>query len=280
MLLRPIESIEELSERGSQDVGKKVAFGQDPFGDHNEIDKLEPTLPAIPLMEQIPESPERARIRGHHRSQSLGSTMEQNQAGTGPPSGYPRTEHHLTSPMGWVPPNLQPGDGQERYKNAPIIAPIRRYPTNPVGMRGPIQRTRRSASVSGINKYPHNANPVVDSPSWRLAGPPGPGPARRPSFAVREANFPVAPPTTVNKVPARKPSTGSLRERPSPTHWIAPDMAHPLQVAGSDTRDMRSGPANRSPIITVGSGWGSTSSHGHGQNGDSPRGHGDPARNF
>lgn len=241
---------------------------------------MEPTLPSVDLPEQAAESPEQARIRGHHRSRSLGSGTEQ-KPGSLAPSGNPGGAPQMASTRTWVPPNVGPGNGQERYNNAPI----RQYPTNPVAMKGPMgpmQRTRRSASVSGINRYPPTANPVLNSPSWRQAGS---GPGRRPSFAAREASVPVAssPSTVHTKMPSRKPSTGSLRERPSPTHWIAPDVAHPLHqpqqqpqqpLARSNTRTMRLGPIDKGPELTVGSVWGAASSHIEG------KGHGDPARNF
>lgn len=287
MLLRPIDSIEELSERGSQDVSKKVGFaGTNPFDDKHAVDRMEPTLPSIDLQEQVVESLESTRLRGHHRSRSLGSGQEP-QPGMWTPSGYPGGAPQMTSMGAWVPPNMGAGNGQERYKNA-SITPIRRYPTNPVaakGSMGPMQRTRRSASVSGVNKYPPGHNPVLNSPSWQQARPAGQGSGRRPSFAAREANVPVtsSPPTVNAKVPSRKPSTGSLRERPSPTHWIAPDTAHPLHqtpqqpqqaLARSNTRTMRLGPIDKGPELTVGSVWGAASSHIEG------KGHGDPARNF
>jgi hypothetical protein len=283
MLLRPIDSIEELSERGSQDVGKTVGFaGTNPFDDKHAVGSMEPTLPSIDLPEQAVESPERVRLRGHHRSQSLGSGQEWK------PSGYPGGAPQMSSTGVWVPPNMGSGNGQERYKNGPIT-PIRRYPTNPVAATGPMggtQRNRRSASVSGINRFPPGHNPVLNSPSWRQAGSASPGPGRRPSFATREANVPVASssPTVTAKAPSRKPSTGSLRERPSPTHWIAPDTAHPLHqspqqqqqqpLARSNTRTMRLGPIDKGPELTVGSVWGAATGHME------VKGHGDPARNF
>lgn len=280
MLLRPIESIEELSERGSTDVTKKVGFvGTNPFDDKHEIDRMEPTLPSIDLPDQVVESPERARLRSHHRSQSLGSGQEP-QPGTWGPS------QQANSTGVWVPPNMGSGDGQERYKNAPIT-PMRRYPTNPVAAKGPMggmQRNRRSRSVSGVNRYPPGHNPVMNSPGWNQSAPMASGPGRRPSFATREANVPIAssPPSAHAKSPSRKPSTGSLRERPSPTNWMAPDTAHPLHqspqqpqqqpLARSNTRTMRLGSIDKGPELTVGSMWGAASS-----NADSKGG---PARNF
>lgn len=275
MLLRPIDSIEELSERGSTDVSKKVGFaGTNPFDDKHEIDRMEPTLPSIDLPDQAVESPERARLRGHHRSRSLGS-------GQGPQPGMGATPG---STGVWVPPTMGSANDQERYQSAPIM-PMRRYPTNPAavtGFKGPNQRTRRSASVSGVNRHP-----AGHSPNWQQAGSVASGPGRRPSGASRDANIPIASssPTTDTKTPSRKPSTGSFRERPSPTHWRAPDKAHSLHqspqqpqqqqpLARSNTRTMRLGPIDKGPELTVGSVWGATTSH------TESKGHGDTARNF
>ncbi|TID17500.1 hypothetical protein E6O75_ATG08246 [Venturia nashicola] len=284
MLIRPIDSIEELSERGSGDVTNKVGFaGTNPFDDKHEIDRLEPTLPSIDLPEEVVESPEplRSRVR---RSQSLGSGLEAK-----PGKWSPSLQGNSTGV--WIPPNMHSGNGQERYKNAPIT-PMRRYPTNPVGARGPMggmQRNRRSRSLSGIRGYPRH-NPVMSSPGWNRSEPMASGPGRRPSCAPREANVPVATSSTSpqGRSPSRKPSTGSLRERPSPTNWRAPDTAHPLHqfpqppqqtpqqqqpLVRSNAKPMRLGSIDKGPELTFGSMWGTASS-----NTDSKAG--DPARNF
>lgn len=275
MLLRPIDSIEELSERGSTDVTKKVGFaGTNPFDDKHEIDRLEPTLPSIDLPDPAVDSPERARLRAHHRSRSLGSGQDSQPGPWGP-------SPQSNSTGVWVPPNMNLGNGQERYKTAPIT-PIRRYPTNPTAAKGPMggtHRNRRSRSVSGINRYAQGHNPVMNSPNWNHSAPMASSPGRRPSVATREVNVPVASSSS----PSRKQSTGSLRERPSPTNWMAPDMAHSLHqfpqppqhqqpLARSNTRTMRLGSIDKGPELTMGSMWGTASSNVESKGG--------PAQNF
>lgn len=302
MPLRPIDSIEELSERGSGDVSKKVGFaGTNPFDDKHEINRLEPTLPTIDLPDiDLPdidlsdedvESPERLRSQALHRNQPLSSGPEAKPGNWGPPP-------QANSTGVWVPPNMRSENGQERYKNAPIT-PVRRYPTNPIGARGPMggtQRNRRSRSLGGIKGYPQVHNPVMNSPGWNRSAPMAPNLGPRPSFVTREANVPVAsPPTSAQgRLPMRKASTGALRERPSPTNWTTPNTAHPLHpspqqpqpmpqqqsqqmqqqqpLARSNTKTSHLGPIDKGPELTFGNMWGA--------NGNSDGKSGGPARNF
>jgi hypothetical protein len=280
MLLRPIPSIEEVSERGSGDFEKlalKKATGDtgasptDPFGDSNTLEKgfaqpeeISPikTQGAVP----VPTYPGRR----HYRSRSSGSIREQRPHIGSETAGYAAQspmERDQAMRMGRMNSNRQVSPRQDFYGYPPYP---RSGSVDPMRMHS-VQRRRRSNSVGGgERRYPRN--PVLDGPAWRPSGPPI---MRRPSFGYGTAHLPVNQPGSL----ARNPSAASIRERPSPEHWKRPDTSHPLGVQTSWNNAGGQDPASRSPDNSFSNAWGSVSHYVQGER-PGTRAQGDAARNF
>jgi hypothetical protein len=281
MLLRPIPSIEEVSERGSGDF-EKLALKKttdstkgsptNPFGDNNTLEKeTAPADKTSPITTQgaVPVPVPTYPGRRHYRSRSSGSIREQRPPMARENAGYTAQspiERDQAMRMGRMNSNRQVSPRQDFYGYPPYP---RSGSVDPMRMHS-VQRRRSNSVGGGDRRYPRN--PVLDGPAWRQLGPP---PMRRPSLGYGTAHFPVNQPGSL----ARNPSAASIRERPSPEHWKRPDTSHPLGVQTSWNNTGGQDPASRSPDNSFSNAWGSVS---HYVQGDRPgsRAQGDAARNF
>ncbi|KAF2435623.1 hypothetical protein EJ08DRAFT_281972 [Tothia fuscella] len=265
MLLRPIPSIAEVSERDSGDFEKTMpkltldfsAPSPNPFDDSHDVEKPK-LLPEMSSFRRKPPPPPMSeRSKQHLRSRSFDSLQEQ-QASVD-------VELDQAMRLGRMNYYNRHGGQQHDFYGNPQNHPYHRNgPINPLRMHS-VQRTRRTASMSGRNpRYPRN--PVLDGPAWRQALPP----LQRPSL-IHGIQFPVnsLQETTLTRAP-------SFRERPSPELWAGPKISAPLHLSRSNTHTARPRTVERSPDNSCSTAWGSVSNY---VQGDRPGGVG-TARNF
>jgi hypothetical protein len=284
MLLRPIPSIAEVSERDSGDFEKPAprittnfnTGSTNPFDDAHDIEKAPFQQDISSMRRKPPPPPMSERSMQHIRSRSFDSMQEQR-----PPLGWENAsqnkdlDHAMRmGRMNYY--NRQGGPRQDYYGNPQNHPYHRNGSVNPMRMHS-VQRTRRSASIGGgVPRYPRN--PVLDGPAWRSIGP-APPPLRRPSF-TQGGQFPLNPPGEASSDLARKASTTSLRERPSPELWASkagPDISAPLHLSRSNTRTVRQSP---SPENSFSNAWGSVSNYVQGDRAPGSKHDAGTARNF
>ncbi|KAF2397572.1 hypothetical protein EJ06DRAFT_156075 [Trichodelitschia bisporula] len=249
----PIHRIDELPERDSREIpkfGKHVTFGESeralkngPFDNGGTLKSealdekqnmamLSELVPAGRLLPP-PEPARRARGPYHSRSRSSGSVVEPLRGGYAngnhPGAGFiPRT-HPYQQGLGG-PRSLNHSQSHDSLRQARQNEGYR--PANEFeASRGAFANSPSRYPGQGLNRsFSFTREDGMFDAGRRPeqgARPPGPPPIRRPSHS--QAGQPaMSPPRYMSPGVARRTSTVSIRERPSPAHWAGPDLANPL----------------------------------------------------